>query len=135
MMLSMAGGVGKPKSPTLQERLLHSQRGARSNASSTATGSTNSSPATSGHSNGTVDGCGANVGSGACSHTGTWTEEDKAALLAIVQEVRQKKLRSHPAFTHILCIAQIHFEWSQAMKAFTDPALGNTLSTRVLPTP
>jgi hypothetical protein len=82
-----AGGVGKAKSPTLQERLQHQQRTARSSVSSACTGT--SSDSTSGHSNGTADGGGVCGGTGASSAagTGSWTEEDKAALLSIVQEV------------------------------------------------
>jgi hypothetical protein len=84
-----AGGVGKAKSPTLQERLQHQQRTARSSVSSACTGT--SSDSTSGHSNGTMDGTGGmcgGTGASSAAGTGSWTEEDKAALLAIVQEVR-----------------------------------------------
>lgn len=87
-VLRAQGGVSKARSPTLHERLAHSQRAARSNASG-GSSTTSSSPATSGTIGGTVTGSGSHGGdTGATSQIGSWTEVDKAALLAIVQQVK-----------------------------------------------
>ena len=92
--LYIAGRISKAKSPSLQERLAHCQRtaaaAARSNGSGPSTAG--SSPASSGHSGGTVYG----GGTGASSHAaGSWTDNDKAALLALVQEVTFAQTRRH----------------------------------------
>lgn len=110
----LAGGVGKPKSPTLQERLQHQQRTARSSVSSACTAT--SSDAMSGHSNGTADGGGACGGTGASSAagTGSWTEEDKAALLSIVQEVRPTALQQ---------ACDMRLQRSQVNRSSAPPAL------------
>lgn len=114
-----AGGVSKARSPTLHERLAHSQRAARSNASGGST--TTSSPATSGTSGGTVTGSGSQGGgTGATSQIGCWTEVDKAALLAIVHQVSQQ-------FTaHKCCQCCRHASSRSNNLMSAAPALSNT---------
>jgi len=79
-----AGGVSKARTPSLQVRLAHCQRGGRGDAGSASTAG--SSPATSSGDSGGADGRYAG-GADTTSHVGTWTEEDKAALLSLVKEV------------------------------------------------